>query len=140
MEKKQALKYLFIITFTSALILSYLTYQPTTRIYHTKTLSDYCVLIGLWLVTFCTIFTIYKQTKKIKIGQILDALTTGLSSTSLSTFILEFYPQFTGQRLTNSNNLTYSLPIQIITTIILFWLSTKTEKTNNKPNLTMVPR
>jgi FlaA1/EpsC-like NDP-sugar epimerase len=129
MQRKLVFKYLFFITFTLALVLTFLAFEPSTalRVEPEKTSYNYVVLVSLWAFTFFAIFTVYREVGTIKLGQIFEALTTGLSSSSLAAILLAIFPNFTGQPL-STQYLPYTIPILITVTIFTSYMSIKNEK------------
>ncbi|MCL2288199.1 MAG: hypothetical protein FWC33_03330 [Candidatus Bathyarchaeota archaeon] len=128
MQRKQVFKYMFFMTFTLALLVTFLAFEPQTasRVAPEQSSLNSVVLVCLWVLTFVAIFTIYREVDQIKLGQIFEALTTGLSSSSLATVLLAVFPQFTGQPL--SQYLPYAVPVLIVTALLTSWVKLKMEK------------
>jgi len=130
MQKKLFFKCLFFCFFTASLFLTFLVFEPSTasRVPPEQTNFNSVILLGLWALTFIAIFTIYKEVDAVRVGQIFEALKTGLSSSSFVAVLLVFYPELTGQTLIVSQYLPYAAPILIITTILSSWIDIRIKK------------
>jgi len=121
-------------SFAVAVVLSFLAFQPSEgmRLSHSPSAFDYTVLTLLWVATVGGLVVIYREVGRIRLSQLLNAVASGMSSTSLAAFILGFFPEFTGQEVAYSNYMLYSLPLLLIITLMIFYASHKIEKQDQK--------
>jgi len=85
------------------------------------------VTVFLWIVLFSQLIMMFRvRVDKVKVKHVLDGAASALASTCLASFIVGFFPEFTGQTATASFGYAhYSTPLLFIISVLLFYLSRK---------------